>query len=115
VLAQARQGNLPFAPEQVGSHWSQDAQIDVAAVNWRDRQILLGECKWGAGPVDRGVIRELLDKTGKVLPASDWTPHYAYFARAGFTEAAREEALANGALLVDLETLDADLRRALNT
>jgi AAA+ ATPase superfamily predicted ATPase len=115
VLAQARRGQLPFAPEQVGSHWSQDAQVDVVAVNWRDRQILLGECKWGAAPVDRSVIRELVDKAGKVLPAPDWAPHYAYFARAGFTDAAREEAASHGALLVDLEMLDLDLRSALNS
>jgi len=39
--------------------------------------------------------------------------HYVFFARAGFTDAARAEAESVGAQLVDLETLDADLRRAL--
>jgi hypothetical protein len=37
--------------------------------------------------------------------------YYAFFARAGFTDAARTEAEAMGALLVELERLDADLRR----
>lgn len=36
---------------------------------------------------------------------------YAFFARSGFTDAARAESL--GATLVDLERLDADLREAL--
>ena len=68
--------------------------------------------------MDRGVIRELVDKTLKVMPAaagSDtaWQFQYACFARAGFTEAARAEAETLGARLVDLETLDADLRRGL--
>ena len=39
--------------------------------------------------------------------------HYAFFARAGFTDAARAEAESLEASLVDLETLDTYLRRAL--
>ena len=53
-------------------------------------------------PVDRGVIRELVDKTPKVMPAAAgsstaWQVHYACFARAGFTEAARAAAETLGA------------------
>jgi len=113
TLSQARMGRLPFAPELVGSHWAPDAQVDVVAINWREQAILLGECKWGAGPVRRSVIRELSEKTPRVVPGEDWQVHYALFARAGFTDAARAEAGLLGALLVDLETLDADLRWAL--
>jgi hypothetical protein len=36
--------------------------------------------------------------------------YYAYFARAGFTDAARQEAQTTSALLIDLEALDNDLR-----
>jgi len=42
----------------------------------------------------------------------EWQAHYVFFARAGFTDAARAEAGVVGAQLVDLETLDTDLRRA---
>jgi len=114
TLAQARAGRLPLTPELVGSHWAQDVQVDVVAINWRDRAILLGECKWGADAVDRSVIRELVDKAPKVVPGADWRVSYAYFARSGFTDAAREEAQKAGSLLVDLQTLDADLRQALD-
>ncbi len=115
VLVQARAGELPMAPELVGSHWSQDVQVDVVAINWRDRAILLGECKWGVDTVDRAIVRELIDKAPQVLPGGDWQVHYAYFARAGFTPAARAEAEAHAAILVDLERLDADLRQALQS
>jgi len=113
VLIQARAGRLPFAPEIVGSHWAADAQVDVVALNWRDRVILLGECKWGSDLVGRSVVRELVDKTPKVVPSGDWRVHYAFFARAGFTDAARTEAEAAGAILVDLTGLDRDMRQAL--
>ncbi len=117
TLDQARAGQLPFPPEAVGSHWSRSVQVDVAAVNWREKAILLGECKWGTEKVRRDVIRELIEtKTSKVLKdlpegGEGWLVHYAFFARAGFTDAARTEAEAANAQLVDLETLDVDLRR----
>jgi len=113
VLTQARARRLPIVPERVGSHWANDAQIDVVAINWRDKDILLGECKWGANSVDRTVIRELMAKAPKVVPGSDWQVVYAFFARAGFTDAALSEAKAVNALMIDLETLDTDLKAAL--
>lgn len=110
VLMKARVGKLPLVPEVVGSHWSTDAQVDVVAINWHDRAILLGECKWGVRAVGRAVMRALIEKTPKVIPGEDWQVYYAYFARAGFTDAARQAAQRENGLLVDLETLDKDLK-----
>jgi AAA+ ATPase superfamily predicted ATPase len=110
VLMKARVGKLPLVPEVVGSHWSPDAQVDVVAINWHDRVILLGECKWGVRAIGRAVIRALIEKTPKVIPGEDWQVYYAYFARVGFTGAAREVAQSENGLLVDLETLDKDLK-----
>jgi AAA+ ATPase superfamily predicted ATPase len=110
VLVKARTGSLSVTPEVVGSHWSTDSQIDVVAINWHDKTILLGECKWGVKAVGRTVIRELIDKTPKVVPGEVWQVHYAFFARAGFTSAALKEAQDVGGILVDLETLDKDLK-----
>jgi hypothetical protein len=58
------------------------------------------------------VIRELVDKAPRVVPGEDWAVHYTFFARSGFTDAARAEAESLGATLVDLERLDADLWEA---
>jgi AAA+ ATPase superfamily predicted ATPase len=119
TLVRAREGRLPFPPEVVGSHWSSDRsgrrglQVDVVALNWREKAVLLGECKWGVNSVGRSVIRELAEKSVRVVPGEDWRVHYVFFARAGFTDAARAEAEPLEASLVDLETLDADLRQAL--
>jgi hypothetical protein len=109
VLIKARAGKLTFFPEVVGSHWSSNIQVDVVAVNWHEKAILLGECKWGTDAVGRTVIRELFDKGSKVIPGEEWQKTYAYFARAGFTDAAREEAQKINAILLDMETLDKDL------
>lgn len=122
VIGQLRTGKLPFLPRIIGSHWSKDVQVDVVAVNWKEKEkaVLLGECKWGADPVGRSVIRELIeDKTPKVLAelpdeGEGWQVHYAFFARAGFTDAARADAELVGAQLVDLEMLDKDLFDSLN-
>jgi AAA+ ATPase superfamily predicted ATPase len=56
VLAQGQANQMPFAPEVIGSHWSRSAQADVVAINWRERAILIGECKWSTDPVDRQMV-----------------------------------------------------------
>jgi AAA+ ATPase superfamily predicted ATPase len=112
TLIQARKRKLPLNPETIGNHWASDSQVDVVAINWREKAILLGECKWGVNPVGQAVIQELVEKTPKVIPSEEWKVHYACFARAGFTNAAREEAQKTDAILVDLDALDDDLRHA---
>jgi AAA+ ATPase superfamily predicted ATPase len=116
VLARARGGYLPFAPQDVGSHWAADVQVDVVAISWREKAILLGECKWGIDRIGRALLRELIEeKTPKVLAAlpeqgKNWTVQYAFFARVGFTQAAQAEAGQHQVQLVDLEQLNRDLR-----
>lgn len=118
VLSQARADKLPFAVEQVGSHWGGGTQVDVAAINWRDKALLLGEAKWGTDAVGRNVIQELIhEKTPQVLallPHSGWTVHYTFFARRGFTDAAQKLASEHNTQLVDLTRLDHDLTEAMS-
>ena len=85
------------------------------AINWHEKAILLGECKWGTDAVGRDVLRELVEvKTPNVLKdlpnaGESWEVQHALFARAGFTEAARAAAKTTDVLLLDLATLEADL------
>ena len=111
VLSQAQAGALPFIPDVVGSHWAADAQVDVVAINWESKSILLGEAKWGEGLVGREVIRGMVEKAGRVVAGggAGWQIHYAFFARAGFTGAARQEAARLGAMLLTLEEMEAGL------
>jgi hypothetical protein len=61
------------------------------------------------------VVRELIEeKTPRLLKelpdgGAEWAVHYAFFARAGLTDAAQALAMTHGALLVDLARLDRDL------
>jgi hypothetical protein len=65
--------------------------------------------------VGHSVVRELIEeKTPRVLASlpgegAGWAVHYAFFARSGFTDAARALGEEYGAQLIDLETLDRDL------
>jgi AAA+ ATPase superfamily predicted ATPase len=115
VAQQGRTGQIDFRPDVVGSHWSRTAQVNVVAVNWQERAILLGECKWGTEAVGKDVLRELVEiKTPRVLKelpdgGQGWRVRHALFARAGFTDAAQAAAQTEAAMLVDLAALAAGL------
>jgi AAA+ ATPase superfamily predicted ATPase len=116
VAQQGKAGLLPFEPDAVGAHWSRRVQVDVVAVQWQTRQILLGECKWGHELVNRQVVRELIEgkmpRLKQALPdeGEGWHIHYAFFSRMGFTADALAELQAQAGLAIDLQTLDADLQ-----
>jgi uncharacterized protein len=116
VSTQGQVGKLAFMPESVGSHWSRRVQVDVVAINRTTRDILLGECKWGDDAVGREVILDPIEnKTPLVLQdiwdgKSNWKVHYAFFARRGFTQAAKNEANKSGSYLIDLKLIDQALR-----
>ena len=118
ILAQARVGKIPFSVELVGSHWGGGVQVDVVAINWREKQLLLGESKWQTDPIRRHVVRALIEtktpKALKLLPeeGDSWQVHYTFFSRSGFTEAASSLANEQDAQLVDLDRLDQDLHKA---
>jgi AAA+ ATPase superfamily predicted ATPase len=107
ILVKARAGDLPFVSERVGSHWAPDAQIDIVAVNWRLKQILLGEAKWTGNALNRKIVRDLVAKRPLVVPdnGDGWKVHYVFFSRSGFTDAAVQEAMQHEAILVDLDLL----------
>ena len=77
-------GRLPFLPDQVGSAWTKKAQVDVVGINWMEKTLILGECKWGLHTAGRDILAALLQKTAEFVPAQgDWRVHYLGFARSG--------------------------------
>jgi len=124
LLRAAGQNVLPFLPDQIGSIWNREAQVDVVGINSMEKTILLGECKWDRRSVKLEILKGLVEKTGKVIPKEgQWRVYYLGFARQGWTEAAREFAgtvakskiqgknwTAIGMGLRDLEQIDGDLQ-----
>jgi AAA+ ATPase superfamily predicted ATPase len=113
---ESRARGIPFEAEVVGSHWSSKVQVDLVAVNWHTKDILLGECKWTESRIDRQVVRDLVESktpaTLKELPdeGKGWKVHHIFFARNGFTPAAGAEIQAHAGQAIDLKTLDLDLQ-----
>jgi hypothetical protein len=98
-------------------------QVDEVGINSMYKTIILGECKWSPRPAGRSVLKELLEKTGEILPSrGKWRVYYLGFARAGWTPEAHKFAreiggakpypwCAAGMRLVDLNQVDQDLQK----
>lgn len=98
----SERGQLPFSVRRVGAWWSRTAEVDLCAVGKED--ILLGECKWWAGPVGLNVLNELRVRAGEVARAAGGLrPHLALFARNGFTPEVETAARIEGVLLFDFQ------------
>jgi AAA+ ATPase superfamily predicted ATPase len=117
VLAEGEKGALGFVPEEVGSFWTlprghrQAVQLDVVAASRREKRLLIGEAKWGAGSVPRQVLTDLVERSKRMpqVTDEDWTVQYILFAREGFTPAAVQAAKGLNARLVNLAQLEARL------
>ena len=117
VYVAAEAGHLPFLPQQIGSHWSTTEQIDVVGINWDEAAVLYGECKWKRdSALNRKEVNKLIQRAEQIQLTTRsgnlLDRHYIFFSRAGFTDQARELALAQGAILVDLQFLDELLSQA---
>ncbi len=123
LLRASGKGLLPILPDQVGSIWNKDAQIDVVGVNFMDKTLILGECKWNRRPIGVDVLKALIEKTDKVLPREgEWQVCFLGFSRYGWKQSALdfvrdfaaqkfggERWQAVGILLRDLNELDMEL------
>jgi AAA+ ATPase superfamily predicted ATPase len=127
LLRASGHDRLPFLPDQVGSIWNRQAQVDVVGYNSMEKTLILGECKWNRHPIDWDILSDLVEKTSKVIPAEgNWKVYYLGFARQGWTDAAQQFAVqfasqaasgkqkgenwrAVGMQLLDLNQVDEDL------
>src|SRR5262249_54552090 len=120
MLRQGTQRRLSFKPEGIGSHWRCGVQAAVVAVNLRERMALVGECKGSNDPVNRQIVRQLLDHSipHTIAALSEtgmgWRVIPALFARAGTTANAQALLHQRDRMLIDLPTLYADLGAATN-
>lgn len=89
-----RKGAISFVPSRIGSYWLNDfdgnTEIDVMAVDHRNRAIFAGECKYHAKPVDAGVyfaLREKVENAAEIRKAfPGYEVVYGVFSKSGFTQ-----------------------------
>ena len=93
VARRAREGELSFLPERIGSWWDQNREIDVVAVSESESAMLVGECKWSAKPIGTDILRDLKQKAAALQALGPWgNIEYTLFSKSGYTAAVREEA-----------------------
>ena len=101
LWALSAEGKLPGLLERVGRWWDNAHEIDVVGLSEADQLLILGECKFWAGPVGMNVLTALEQKAAFV----DWykgtrTTMYILFCIHGFTEDLRAVAKARKDVLL---------------
>lgn len=78
--------NLGKNFNKVGRWWYKDNEIDIMALNEKENEILLGECKWSKNKTGRGVLKKLEENSGKVKwKKKKRREKYILFSKSGFT------------------------------
>jgi hypothetical protein len=100
----ARNGQLPFLPERIGSWWDQNSEIDVLAISDSERALLAGECKWSVNPVGSDILEDLKRKTHLLRQIKSWERiTYILFSKSGYTAALQEQATREDVKLISVE------------
>jgi AAA+ ATPase superfamily predicted ATPase len=109
IARMARQGTLPFLPENIGAWWDRDAEIDVLAISRTEKKALVGECKWSIKPIGVNVLDDLKQKAQAFLRSGDVErPYYALFSRSGFTPALETQAQDDDVMLFNVDQIVVD-------
>lgn len=127
LAEQEERGGLPFPLEDVGQIWggavegepgdpdTGRVQVDVAAVNWKSRSLIIGEVKWTDNNVGADQAEKLLQVTiPKALArfpdgGKGWKVYPYLFAKRGFAKAVHRLAAARGITLVQVGPIEDDL------
>lgn len=109
----ARRRRLPFVPYHMGRWWGTNPKtkkqddVDILALDRERSAAIFCECKFKNAPFDMGEYDNLVCASGIIEKPMD--RYYYLFSKGGFTEAVRERAGREGAVLVALEDLFADV------
>ena len=102
----AQTGEMTFLPERIGGWWNRDEEIDVLAVNLKEKIALLGECKWTIRPVGMKVLYDLERKAQILMRDHDIQKvKFAIFARSGFTLDLEEKSSLESVQLFTVDSL----------
>jgi AAA+ ATPase superfamily predicted ATPase len=82
TLRAGGKGEIPFLPDQVGSAWNTNTQIDVAGINRMGKILILGECKWGQTASERPVLSSLIGLHALSRPRENGKSTFSVFPEA---------------------------------
>ena len=113
------------AVEKVGGEWKRSQTLDVVGIDKTTHSVVLGSALWRSAAADPGIVRDLIARTSDALPKKgSWSVYYLGFSAGGWTEDAPDliEKMidrngsgknwrSTGFKLLDLDQVDADLRR----
>lgn len=91
LLTWSQDGELSFTTEFVGRAWNRKAEIDVVGINWKDRVVLFGECKWTATKMNASHLEALKTRAALLTKFNGFTKQYALFSKSGFAKSLKEK------------------------
>ncbi len=77
---------LSFVPDEVGRAWDPRVEIDVFAVNWKERSVIAGECKWRRAKIGASELASLQDRCLRLKRIQGFKVQYALFSKGGFSK-----------------------------
>lgn len=93
---------LGFSPDRVGSFWNKNIEIDVVAVNDKEKKIFVAECKFKErSKVDMHILNELKKKCSRVREFEGYEIIYGLFSVSGFDDKIVECAKHNEVILIN--------------
>ncbi len=92
---------LSFLPDYIGRIWNKRAEIDIAAIDHKSQNILLGECKWSRKKMTPADLDKLIRTSERLTKIKNFKKHYALFSKSGFTAALTREAVNNQVMLFE--------------
>lgn len=100
-----RAGKLPFRFSKIGRWWHKGEEIDLVALNERERKALFVEVKWKelSEREARGVLKDL-EKKAELVGLSEWEKHHGLVAK---RVEGKEELRGKGFLAWDLKDFEA--------
>lgn len=90
-----------FYFSKVGRYWENNIEIDIAAMDISETNLVLGECKYRTQQVDIDILKDLESKVQKSkINKTKYNISYILFSRSGFTTQLRNLSKTRGDLIL---------------
>ncbi len=92
--------------DEIGSWWDRNSnEIDIVAVNRKERHLIIGEVKWSSHPIDEGVAERLVERSKLIGTPGRYD--YLLVSKAGFTKGCEQRMKELGIASLDLNEVKA--------